>query len=212
MDSAQIEGDMTQLEKQEGIEEGYRCVVDMDLEKFFDKVNHDRLMGNLAKKIKDKTLLKLIRKYLQSGVLINGVVLESKEGTPQGGLCKASHKPPWGATKLTKFVNKLGPIRSIAGVVLDVFFAAKEEYDEAKHEQELREARADIRSEFRQVAKEIRSEFEQNIEEAILPFFQKELVVIEQQQKQIRQTETSKEQSLRKIEDLLIKVRARLPK
>ena len=67
------------------IEEGYRWVVDMDLEKFFDKVNHDRLMGTLAKKIKDKILLKLIRKYLQSGILINGVVLESKEGTPQGG-------------------------------------------------------------------------------------------------------------------------------
>ena len=67
------------------IEKGYRWVVDMDLEKFFDKVNHDRLMGTLAKKIKDKILLKLIRKYLQSGVLINGVVLESTEGTPQGG-------------------------------------------------------------------------------------------------------------------------------
>jgi group II intron reverse transcriptase/maturase len=67
------------------IEGGYRWVVDMDLEKFFDKVNHDRLMGTLAKKIKDKILLKLIRKYLQSGVLINGVVLDSKEGTPQGG-------------------------------------------------------------------------------------------------------------------------------
>ena len=51
------------------IEEGNRWVVDMDLEKFFDKVNHDRLMGTLAKKIKDKRLLKLIRKYLQCGGL-----------------------------------------------------------------------------------------------------------------------------------------------
>lgn len=67
------------------IEEGYRWVIDMDLEKFFDKVNHDRLMGTLAKKVKDKILLKLIRKYLQSGILINGVVIDSKEGTPQGG-------------------------------------------------------------------------------------------------------------------------------
>ena len=67
------------------IKEGYRWVVDIDLEKFFDKVNHDRLMAILAKRIKDKMLLKLIRKYLQSGVMINGVVVDTEEGTPQGG-------------------------------------------------------------------------------------------------------------------------------
>lgn len=67
------------------MKEGYRWVVDIDLEKFFDKVNHDRLMATLAKRIKDKMLLKLIRKYLQSGVMINGVVSETEEGTPQGG-------------------------------------------------------------------------------------------------------------------------------
>ncbi|MBO0589102.1 group II intron reverse transcriptase/maturase [Sporosarcina sp. E16_8] len=67
------------------IREGYRWTVDMDLEKFFDKVNHDRLMSTLAKRINDKPLLKLIRKYLQSGVLINGIVLGTNEGTPQGG-------------------------------------------------------------------------------------------------------------------------------
>lgn len=67
------------------IGEGYRWVVDMDLEKFFDKVNHDRLMSTLAKRIKDKPLLKLIRKYLQAGVMINGVVSSTEEGTPQGG-------------------------------------------------------------------------------------------------------------------------------
>ncbi|GKV65923.1 hypothetical protein NCCP2331_20760 [Sporosarcina sp. NCCP-2331] len=54
--------------------EGYRWVVDIDLEKFFDKVNHDRLMGTLAKRIEDKRLLKLIRGYLKSGVMIHGVV------------------------------------------------------------------------------------------------------------------------------------------
>ncbi|WP_096552558.1 group II intron reverse transcriptase/maturase [Ureibacillus thermosphaericus] len=69
----------------EYIRDGYRWVVDMDLEKFFDKVNHDRLMGTLAKRIQDKPLLKLIRKYLQSGVMINGVVSSTLEGTPQGG-------------------------------------------------------------------------------------------------------------------------------
>ena len=57
----------------------------MDLEKFFDKVNHDKLMGMLAKRIKDKRVLKLIRKYLQAGIMINGVVNKSEEGTPQGG-------------------------------------------------------------------------------------------------------------------------------
>lgn len=67
------------------IEEGYHWVVDIDLEKFFDKVNHDRLMRTLSKRIQDRTVLSLIRKYLQSGIMIQGVVLKSEEGTPQGG-------------------------------------------------------------------------------------------------------------------------------
>ncbi|KAJ49267.1 group II intron reverse transcriptase/maturase [Clostridium tetanomorphum] len=66
------------------INEGNRWVVDMDLEKFFDKVNHDMLMNKLSKKIKDKRLLKLIRAYLTSGVMINGVVNRIEEGTPKG--------------------------------------------------------------------------------------------------------------------------------
>ena len=70
------------------IREGYRWAVDMDLEKFFDKVNHDRLMSTLAKRIDDKPLLKLIRKYLQAGVLIMGLSLVQNEGTPQGGPLK----------------------------------------------------------------------------------------------------------------------------
>src|SRR5664279_3327157 len=67
------------------IAEGYTWVVDCDLEKFFDRVNHDILMGKLAKRIEDKRLLKLVRRYLQAGVMIHGVVLERWEGTPQGG-------------------------------------------------------------------------------------------------------------------------------
>jgi len=67
------------------INEGYKWVVDMDLEKFFDKVNHDILMERLSRRIKDKRLLKLIRAYLESGVMINGIKINSEKGTPQGG-------------------------------------------------------------------------------------------------------------------------------
>jgi RNA-directed DNA polymerase len=64
---------------------GNGWVVDMDLEKFFDRVNHDVMMGRLARRIGDKRLLKLIRLYLQAGVMLNDVVVERHEGTPQGG-------------------------------------------------------------------------------------------------------------------------------
>ncbi|TXK74008.1 group II intron reverse transcriptase/maturase [Paenibacillus sp. N3.4] len=64
---------------------GYRFVVDLDLAKFFDRVNHDRLMMKLAEKIEDKGVLRLIRKYLQSGVMMNGLIQPTVEGAPQGG-------------------------------------------------------------------------------------------------------------------------------
>jgi len=67
------------------INEGYTWVVDIDLERFFDRVNHDKLMGRLSRKISDKRVLRLIRRYLESGVLINGVKVATDEGTPQGG-------------------------------------------------------------------------------------------------------------------------------
>jgi group II intron reverse transcriptase/maturase len=66
-------------------QEGYEWVVDIDLEKFFDRVNHDMLMARVAREVKDKRVLKLIRAYLNSGVMINGVVMDTEEGTPQGG-------------------------------------------------------------------------------------------------------------------------------
>jgi len=69
---------------QQYAQEGYRVVVDVDLEKFFDRVNHDILMDRLAKRIADKAVLRLIRRYLQAGIMINGVVFERAEGTPQG--------------------------------------------------------------------------------------------------------------------------------
>src|SRR6478609_3074733 len=70
---------------QQYIAQGYGWVVDLDLEKFFDRVNHDKLMGQIAKRVEDKQLLKLIRAFLNAGVMENGLVSPSVEGTPQGG-------------------------------------------------------------------------------------------------------------------------------
>src|SRR5205809_3648047 len=70
---------------QQYIAAGYNWVVDLDLEKFFDRVNHDKLMGQVAKRVEDKRLLKLIRALLNAGVMENGLVSPSIEGTPQGG-------------------------------------------------------------------------------------------------------------------------------
>jgi group II intron reverse transcriptase/maturase len=67
------------------IQGGRTWVVDVDLEKFFDRVNHDLLMGMLSRRISDKRMLGLIRRYLEAGVMVNGVVMERHEGTPQGG-------------------------------------------------------------------------------------------------------------------------------
>jgi RNA-directed DNA polymerase len=67
------------------IQSGYRWVVDLDLEKFFDRVNHDILMSRVAKRISDKRMLKLIRSFLTAGVMEHGVVGATDEGTPQGG-------------------------------------------------------------------------------------------------------------------------------
>ena len=69
----------------EYVAEGYAIVVDMDLEKFFDRVNHDVLMGRLARRITDKRLLRIIRRYLKAGMMWQGVVVRRYEGTPQGG-------------------------------------------------------------------------------------------------------------------------------
>jgi RNA-directed DNA polymerase len=70
---------------QQYIAAGYGWVVDLDLEKFFDRVNHDKLMGQIAKQVGDKRLLRLIRAFLNAGVMENGLVSPSVEGTPQGG-------------------------------------------------------------------------------------------------------------------------------
>jgi RNA-directed DNA polymerase len=67
------------------VSEGRRWVVDMDLEKFFDRVNHDILMSRVTRRVKDKRVLRLIRRYLQAGIMEEGLVSQRTEGTPQGG-------------------------------------------------------------------------------------------------------------------------------
>jgi RNA-directed DNA polymerase len=72
-------------EAQGYIREGYTWVVDVDLERFFDRVNHDVLMGKLAKRIADRRMLGILRAFLEAGMMVNGVVIEREGGTPQGG-------------------------------------------------------------------------------------------------------------------------------
>ena len=67
------------------VEAGYKWVVDIDMERFLDTVNHDRLMARMKVVVKDKRVLRLVNAYLKAGVMVNGVVMETKEGTPQGG-------------------------------------------------------------------------------------------------------------------------------
>ena len=72
------------LQAQRYAQEGFRVVVDVDLEKFFDRVNHDILMDRLAKRIGDKAVLRLIRRYLEAGIMRDGIVIARSEGTSQG--------------------------------------------------------------------------------------------------------------------------------
>jgi len=73
------------LQAQKYIQEGCEWVVDIDLEKFFDQVNHDKLMARVARRVKDKKILLLIRRYLEAGIMDDGLVKPTDEGTPQGG-------------------------------------------------------------------------------------------------------------------------------
>jgi group II intron reverse transcriptase/maturase len=80
---------------QTNITEGYKYVVDMDLEKYFDTVNQSRLIQILSETIRDGRVISLIHKFLKAGVMVGGMFEESPEGVPQGGLCEASHNPPY---------------------------------------------------------------------------------------------------------------------
>ncbi len=77
------------------LNEGYEWVIDLDIEKYFDTVNHDKLISILRENIKDSHTLHLIRKFLQAGIMENGLISSSIVGVPQGGLCLYRHKPPY---------------------------------------------------------------------------------------------------------------------
>jgi len=80
---------------QDNMEDGYKYVVDMDLEKFFDTVNQSKLIEVLGRTIKDGWVISLIHKYLNAGVVVRHSFRETAEGVPQGSLCRARHKPPY---------------------------------------------------------------------------------------------------------------------
>lgn len=77
------------------VEEGYVYMVSMDLEKFFDTVNHSKLIEILSRTIKDGRVVSLIHKYLNAGVASKGFYEKTEEGVPQGGLCRARHNEPY---------------------------------------------------------------------------------------------------------------------
>ena len=92
--------EMAIIRSLELLNDGYDWIVDIDLERFFDTVHHDRLMNILHRTVTDGEVLSLIRKFLVSGVMVGNTYEETTVGTPQGSLCKAPHKLPY-ADKVT---------------------------------------------------------------------------------------------------------------
>lgn len=86
---------MAIIQALEYMNDGYDWIVDIDLERFFDTVHHDRLMNLVSRTIDDGDVISLIRKFLVSGVQIDGRFEKTPIGRPQGGLCEALHNPPY---------------------------------------------------------------------------------------------------------------------
>jgi group II intron reverse transcriptase/maturase len=98
------------------VQDGYRMVVDVDLEKFFDRVNHDILMERLSRRIDDKAVLRLIRRYLVAGIMDGGVVMQRYEGTPQGGpLTPRTQRITCGGTMASWRLIRTGRVIRVAG-------------------------------------------------------------------------------------------------
>ena len=76
-------------------EDGYTRAIVLDLSKYFDTLNHELLINILRRNVKDERVIQMVKRYLKSGVMENGVVMETEEGSPQGGLCRARHNPPY---------------------------------------------------------------------------------------------------------------------
>jgi len=122
---------------------------------------------------------------------------------------------PWGAVKAAKFINKLGPILAGTGTILDIFLTMKEEKDREKHEQQLRETRANIRQDFRRSASEMRSDFEngwedkngnkyEGLNEVIFKdIYQEEQEDFEKHQNEIWKAEESKREIVERLKNLL---------
>ena len=83
------------LKIKEYAEQGYIRAVVLDLSKYFDTLNHELLINILRRNVKDERVIQMVKRYLKSGVMENGVVIETEEGSPQGGLCRARHNPPY---------------------------------------------------------------------------------------------------------------------
>jgi hypothetical protein len=92
----EYEGALYHITSRGNAQKGYRFVLDADIKGFFDEIPHKLIMDLISREISDSNILSLIKKFLQAGVMEEGKVQPTDKGTPQGGLCKALHNPPWG--------------------------------------------------------------------------------------------------------------------